>query len=269
MRLFLFFFSLMAFLLPLSGQSDELIYSNLRQKYSNSATPTIEAIGLAFLNKPYKKNILETCYPGEELNTSLTSFDCVTFVETVLALKEDFIEKKPSFSNFTNHLIKWRYKQNTVQCSNRLHYFSEWIDYHESRHELRNITKDIGGEIVYKTFEFMSSNRYKYNFLKDEIMFQNIMVCESNLKKIPFYSIPKQNIPIVERKIKTGDIIGITSARSSIDIDHVGFAVVENNEVHLLHASKYLKKVVKTKETLKKYINRHKHHSGIIVLRVN
>ncbi len=114
MRLFLFFFSLMAFLQPIFGQSDEFIYSNVRQKCSNSATPSIEAIGLAFLNKPYKKNILETCYPGEELNTSLSSFDCVTFVETVLALKEDFSEKKPSFTNFTNHLIKWRYKRQFI-----------------------------------------------------------------------------------------------------------------------------------------------------------
>ena len=269
MRLFWIIGSMVLSFLRLSAQTDEAIYLKIWQQYKNGKASTIQNVGLEFLNKPYKKNILDACYPNEALNATLKGFDCVTFVETVLALREDFSDKQPKYNNFLNHLIKWRYKNNTVQCANRLHYFSEWIDYHESRKELRNITKEIGGEIVYKTFEFMSSNRYKYNFLKDEIMFQNIMVCENYLKKMPFYSIPKQNIPLIESKIKTGDIIGITSARASIDIDHVGFAVVENNQVHLLHASKYLKRVVKTKETLKKYINRHKHHSGIIVLRVN
>ncbi|MBK8723653.1 MAG: DUF1460 domain-containing protein [Saprospiraceae bacterium] len=252
----------------LLAQDDRNIYLTIQKKLHSNDNVNCISIGNLFLGKPYKKNILNQCYPNEQLNTCLSAFDCVTFVETVLSLNSDFHQKNPSFDNFKENLAHWRYKNGIVDCKNRLHYFSDWVQYHENNHEIQNITKELNGEIVEKNLNFMTTNRNKYNFLKNDEIFNIVEQSENNLNKLPFYSIPKEKIPQIESKIKTGDIIGITSTRTSIDIDHVGFAVVHNNEVYLMHASHHFKRVVSKVETLKKYINRHKHHSGIIVLRV-
>lgn len=250
------------------AQNDSNQYLNIQKKLQSYDKIDCISIGSLFIGKPYKKNILNKCYPNEKLNTSLNEFDCVTFVETVLALNEDFHSSKPSFENFKNNLKYWRYRNGIIDCQNRLHYFSDWIQYHEIQKDIKNVTKDLGGILVEKNFNFMSSNRKKYNFLVDDLNYNAVYQTENYLRNLPFYSIPKEKINEIESKVQNGDIIGITSSKKSIDIDHIGFAIVINNELYLMHASYHFKRVVSKVETLKKYINRHKHHSGIVVLRV-
>ena len=80
--------------------------------------------------------------------------------------------------------------------------------------------------------------------------------------------IPIDQVPGIESKLQTGDILGITTdGKGGIDISHTGLVYVDGQgKRHFMDASSLHKKVT-LEPSLGAYIARSKRNTGIIVVR--
>ena len=85
-----------------------------------SSACRIDVISRHFLGRPYKPNpLIGTADTPEVFAASLDGFDCVTYIETVVALYRSF-----SVDDFTNWLRKIRYDRGLIQWARRNHYMT-------------------------------------------------------------------------------------------------------------------------------------------------
>ncbi len=219
------------------------------------------------IGSPYVAGTLEV--PGHERLVCLTDkFDCVTFVEYVLALS---IYQAGNTQNktFEDILRKLRYRHGVIDgYGSRLHYFSEWIIENEKNGFIQNITSKFSSSLYKKNIRFMTSNVSKYPPLADKKELKKVRLAEQRISEHTWNYIPKSKINHISDQILSGDIIAITTDIKDLDIVHTGFAIRSEDGVHLLHASESEGKVVISKKTLHDYLKSHKQQSGIMVLRV-
>jgi len=227
----------------------------------------ITHIGESFVGSRYLPYTLETS--GEEhLIVNLREFDCVTFVESVLALAKFIKYSKSTFSEFKREIRLLRYRNGVIRgYPSRLHYFTDWVLDNQKKGNVQNITADIGGVSFKKPLNYMSMHRKEYPALANEAFFEAIRKREIELSQYPLYYIPRQKINEVEEKIKTGDIIGITTSVDGLDISHVGFAYQRGGTLYFLHASARQGKVKISDVKLAEYVAGQEECNGIMVVR--
>ncbi len=269
--LLLFIFSL-ALSVSLVAQSaeDSLIFRQYKAQI-NSKLPLDKVIvetAKFFLGKSYVANTLEG-NDTEKLVVNLQELDCTTFVETSLALAKTAKSKDFSLENFTQQLTKIRYRGGKLnQYPSRLHYFSDWIFDNQQKGIVKDITKSVGGDSIRFNIGFMSKNPDKYKALAAHSEFITIIADQEKvINQRTYFYIPKAKIASISCKIKSGDIIAITTSYKGLDISHVGFAIWQGKELHFLHASSQFKKVIISEKTLADYVTGVKSNTGIIVLR--
>jgi len=90
---------------------------------------------------------------------------------------------------------------------------------------------------------------------------------EALLADRKLFYIPKSEIQLIEKQLKEGDIIAITTPIPKLDVSHVGFAVWQKGRIHLLHASSEAGQVVISEKPLAKYLVGNKNQTGIMVAR--
>jgi hypothetical protein len=256
-------------------------------------------IGKFFLGAPYGIGTLET-KRAEHLVINLREFDCVTFVENVVALAwlvEPHMESSwypatracgatsrpnvvgpsaagvksrgKSFEAFLRLLQKIRYREGRLRgYSSRLHYFSDWIHDNEKKGIVRDVTAEIGGRPLRKTVNFMTANLDLYPRLKNAANLWRMKSVERTISRRSLFFIPKKALRRLEDRICDGDFLAITTNREGLDVQHVGLAARVKNRIHLLHASRVDGKVVLSKKTLYQYMMQSKVRSGIMVARV-
>ena len=118
------------------------ISQNLSQQ---SLEKMMQEIAQQFLGSSYQAGLLDQG-SQETLIASLTQFDCVLFIETVLALVRGIAVEDYTYATFTDHLINQRYRHGKMDnYCDRLHYFSEWIADNQQRGNLVNLTSTLGG----------------------------------------------------------------------------------------------------------------------------
>jgi hypothetical protein len=227
----------------------------------------IVEIGRLFINKPYKAETLEN--PGKEkLIVNVSSFDCTTFVETVLTLAKCATEGKLSRSGFRKNLKLIRYRQGEIDgYSSRLHYFTDWLRDNEKKKILKDVSRQFDAETQRKKINYMTINRASYPALKSEPEFRKMRFVESNLSRKIFYIISKDEVSRQKTKINNGDVIAFTTKDKGLDVAHVGFAIWQGKSLRLLHASKKEGGVVISKRTLAAYLKSNKIFTGIIIAR--
>ncbi len=225
-------------------------------------------VGNFFLGTPYRAGTLET-KTIERLVVNLREYDCVTFVENVIALARLIRSRQKSFKAFRKFLQEIRYRPGGPRsyCS-RLHYFSDWIHVNQKKGILQDVTAEIGGRPFRKTLNFMTTHPDLYPPLKHPFNFRRIKSLEEGISKRYLFSIPKRAVRRCEGQIRDGDLIGITTDRDGLDVQHVGFAVRLKDRIHLLHASRVAGQVILSKNTLYQHLMQGKTRSGITVVRV-
>ncbi len=227
----------------------------------------IADIGCLFINKPYKAGTLEGS-SKEKLIVNVSGFDCTTFVETVLALAKCAAAEKISRSEFQNKLKLIRYRQGKIEdYSSRLHYFIDWFRDNEKKKNLTDISRQLGGKPHSKKINFMTAHRELYPALESSPQFRKILKMEKNLSRKVFHIIGKDKINLQKTKIKIGDVIAFATNQEGLDVAHVGFAIWQGKNLHLLHASSKENGVVISKKTLVAYMNSSRKFTGIIVAR--
>lgn len=236
---------------------------------NNPINKVIAEIGKSFLGTEYVAHTLEK--PGDEqLVINLTGLDCTTYLETVLALARCVKQNKLNFEDYLNELTYIRYRDGKInQYPSRLHYFSDWIYNNQAKGIIKDITKEIGGKKISFNVSVMSENPKYYKQLQDNPEFiPTIKKQEKEIDKRNYYFIPKSEIAKVEDKIKSGDLIALTSANKGEDIGHVGIAVkLDDGRIHFMHAPLAGSNVQITDLPLSDYAKKINKHTGIIVLR--
>ncbi len=224
-------------------------------------------IGKCFLGAPYALGTLET-RGSEHLVVNLREYDCMTFVETVIALACLIRSGENSFKAFRSLLRKVRYRQGRLQgYSSRLHYFSDWIHDNQKKGTIRDLTVKIGGRPLRKVVNFMTTHPELYPPLKNVADLRRMKSVEKAINRRALFHVPKKALRCLEDRIRDGDLIAITTNREGLDIQHVGFAIKVRNRAHLLHASSLEDKVVFSKKTLYRYLMQSRARSGIMVAR--
>ncbi len=234
----------------------------------SSVSDIIINVGRHLLGKQYVGGVLDK--PAKEsLVINLEELDCVTFLESTVALAIVIKERKTGFEDFCNQLKFIRYR-NGVQgdYTSRLHYFYEWIVNNQNKGILENITESIGGKPLVKNINFMSRNSSKYPGLSLDSSIDEIRKSEEWLNSLNKHYIPKAEIRQRESMIRSGDLIAITTTVEGLEVAHVGFAIRVNNSLHFMHASSTNKKVEVSELPLHEFIQNKASWSGIIVARL-
>lgn len=227
-------------------------------------------IGKSFIGLDYEANTLEKG-DEEKLIVHLTSLDCYTFLESCLVFARCIQKEDTSFRCYQNELENIRYRNGKLEdYPSRLHYFSDWIYDMNKRGIAEDITKKIGGEPYDNFVNFMSTHPNSYKRLKHNPDFIDaIKATEKEISSREYFFIPQSKIKSVEKKIQSGDIIGITTNIEGLDISHTGIAIRMNDErIHLLHAPNVGKKIEISEKPLAEYIQSKKNQNGIMVARV-
>jgi hypothetical protein len=225
-------------------------------------------IGKFFLGTPYMTGTLET-KGAEHLVVNLREYDCVTFIENVVALLWHVKSRGKSFETFRRSLQKIRYRQGRLQgYSSRLHYFSDWIHDNQKKGIVRDVTAKIGGRPLRKAITFMATHPDLYPSLKNMAELRRIKSIEKTISRRSLFFIPKKALSHLEDRIRDGDLIAITTNTKGLDVQHVGLAARVKNRIHLLHASSTEGKVVLSKKTLYRYLMQSRYRSGIMVARI-
>ncbi|BAZ43687.1 hypothetical protein NIES4102_06880 [Chondrocystis sp. NIES-4102] len=246
---------------------EKIINRNIANK---SMGEIMQAVAESFLGAKYTAGLLDQ-HEQETLIISLEQFDCLLFVETVLALSRNIALQDYSYQNFEQHIIDQRYWNGTLNgyCS-RLHYFSEWIYDNQKRQNIKDISASLGGVLQSKKLDFMSKHRNLYpRLITNNANYQCIVEMESNLTKenIPTYYISKQHIKNIYKQLQPGDIIGVTTNITGLDVTHTGLVYyTPNGTIGLIHASPIGK--VTIAPDLQDYVEKVLNSTGIVVARV-
>lgn len=232
----------------------------------------IVRVGRRFVGSPYTPHTLDLPGP-ERLVVDLREFDCVTYVENVLALARVIRASRggdlPAFAAFTEELRRIRYRDGRIDgYASRLHYFSDWIRDNARLGLVRDVTEELGGQRDTEPIDFMSSHADAYSQLRGHPeRLERIRAVEQRLSESPRYVIPQDRVGDVAGRIRDGDIIAMASSVPGLDVAHTGVAIHENGQVHLMNAPLVGKSVEISTLPLARRILRIDGQDGIMVAR--
>jgi cell wall-associated NlpC family hydrolase len=211
-----------------------------KAKHDRSVDSRIEILSRAFLGHSYKPNPLTGSADTEEVFTAaLDGFDCVTYIETVVALA-----RASKVDEFTDWLRKIRYEQGRIQWDRRNHYMSFWV-----RNNVRNgILKPVSMPAV----PLLSRDRI-LNVIPGLDPQRTRLKC-----------VPKAAVPRLERHLQSGDLIFFASTRRNLDVFHAGIIVRDGKKVLMRHASRSQGSVVE--QELSEFLKENR-MAGVIVVR--
>jgi N-acetylmuramoyl-L-alanine amidase-like protein len=206
----------------------------------------------------------------EPLTLSLTRFDCVSLVESCLAVARVADDGgTPTWERFGHEMERMRYRGGERRdYASRLHYFSEWISDGTRRGLLRDLGAELGGVNDARPLRFMTEHRSSYPGLADDMVFRTIGEMERSLDDRPRRVVPTDRIRDVSDRIETGDVLAFATAIPGLDVTHAAFAYRDAHGVlRVLHAPLSGGAVEVTDATLPQYVAAIRRSTGILVAR--
>ena len=207
---------------------------------------------------------------AEPLTLSLTRFDCVTLVESCLAVARVAHQPgAPSWRRFGEAIERMRYRGGRRgDYASRLHYFSEWMRDGERRGLVRCLGGELGGVADTRPLRFMSQHRSSYRALADERVYDEISAIERRLDEEPRLVVPTKRIPQIVDRLETGDVIAFATEIPGLDVTHSAFAHRDSGKtLRVLHAPLSGGSVEVTHSTLPEYVAAIRRATGILVAR--
>jgi hypothetical protein len=211
-----------------------------KTKDNRSTAGRIHALSGHFLGSPYQANPLigsaDTC---EVFTASLDGFDCVTYIETILALA-----RASNVDDFVEWLRKIRYEHGRIQWERRNHYMSRWIRNNVREAILRPV-----------------SIRAVPTLLRERLL--NVVPgLDPQRTRLKF--VPKVAVPRLEPHLQSGDLIFFGSTRKHLDTFHCGIIVRDGKRTLMRHASRSQGGVVE--QDLSDFLKTNR-MAGVIVVR--
>jgi hypothetical protein len=238
---------------------------------------TAAAVGEAALGTPYEPGTLDAYLLAggsplekEPLTVSLDHFDCVTLVESCIAIGRMARDPEPpTWRDLGLELQMVRYRAGRRKgYASRLHYFSEWIDDNDARRLVHTLGQELGGDADMRPLRFMSEHRDAYPALKNDEVYEEIRAMERSLDGRPRWVIPTARIPEVSDGIQTGDVLAFATSIEGLDVSHSAMAFRDPAGVlRVLHAPLSGGVVEITRATLPEYVRNIRRATGILVAR--
>ncbi len=258
---FIIFGGLLFFSIAAAAAQNDSIFAVCRAQCAANAN--LAQVAKQFIGTPYVAGTLDG-NATEQLVVRFDAFDCVTFVETALALWRSNAQNYDDFARELQHI---RYRNGAIDgYASRLHYTTDWVDNNAQKGTLTDITRRLGGIAYNKNTNFMSRHAAAYPALGNTAQLAAIRQIESQINRRTHYFVPKNRVVAIAAQIPEGAIIAITSTIDGLDCVHIGIAIKRNGETHLLHASSSQKCVCISQKTLANYLENNKKFSGIIVV---
>ena len=179
----------------------------------NGVAARVESISGRFLGYPYlAHSLVGSVDTPEVFNDSLQGFDCVTYIESVMALV--YANKA---GNYSSILKKLRYSNGRVDWRRRNHYMTQWLKNNARQGLIRRVA-----------VRFATTRKQR---LLNVV--PGLPACRQS-----FSCIPKGKFSAVKSEIRTGDLIFFASTRSHLDVFHCGILIREGETWILRHASR-------------------------------
>ncbi len=209
-------------------------------KHEHSAASRIDFLSRSLLGHSYKPNpLIGSAETSEVFTASFDGFDCVTYIETVLALA-----RACTVDNFVECLRKIRYEHGRVQWERRNHYMTLWIR--------NNVRSGLIKPVPIRAVPIHSKER-----LLDVI--PGLAAEQTRIK-----CVPKAAAPRLERYLQSGDLIFFVSTRQHLDVFHAGIIVRDGKRVLMRHASRSRGSVVE--QELSEFLTANR-MAGVITVR--
>ena len=209
-------------------------------KYDHSTGSRIDVLSRHFLGHSYKTNpLIGSADTAEVFTASFDGFDCVTYIETVLALA-----RAANFDDFSAWLRKIRYEQGCIQWEQRNHYMTLWIR--------NNVREGIIRPVVMPAVPIVSRERV-LNVVPGLAARRTHLRC-----------VPKPAVRRLAAHLQSGDLMFFVSTRKNLDVFHAGIIVREGKSVLMRHASRSRGVVVE--EELSEFLKANR-MAGVIVVR--
>jgi hypothetical protein len=246
-------------------------YATEQNEEVGSVGALMQALGPHFRGRPYLEGTLDGG-ATESLVVRLDGFDCVTFVETALAMARGVRSGDTTYAGFARRLAEHRYRDGRLRgyCS-RLHYFTEWLADNEDRGLVTRLDDRLGGRPLTDTLDFMSTHRSSYDrFATNDSLYACVQQMETDLQARqhdrPVRYVPQDSIRAVYDQLQAGDIVATVTSIEGLDVAHTGLVYAhEDGGRGLLHAS--LSDGVVVSPDLQRYVQTIDHQIGIVVAR--
>jgi hypothetical protein len=190
----------------------------------------IARLAESFLGSPYLAGSLDGAGP-EQLRLDLTRFDCMLFIEQLLALA-----LSDSFDQFVEHTRNLRYRDGRVTYCTRQHYFHDWVRSAQSQNLLETTSGWPGETTRSLPLNFMSQQRQLYRPMQSEELFDCIRRREESRQVVQHY-VPLHAIESVLPRVQSGDLFAIATRVEGLDVSHTGVLVREGGSVNAIHAA--------------------------------
>ena len=234
-------------------------------------------VGELAAGSPYEPFMLEAYLKAggspqrrEPLALSLTRFDCVTLVESCIAVARVAAGgREPGWDRFAHEVERMRYRGGRRRgYTSRLHYFSEWIADGARRDLVLDLGPTLGGERDARPLRFMTAHRASYAALADDAVFEEIGRIERGLDAAERTVVPVTRLGAVEGRIETGDVLAFATSIEGLDVTHAAFAWRDRGGVlRVLHAPLSGGVVEVTAATLPEYVAAIRRCTGVMVAR--
>lgn len=236
--------------------------------------PWVSRAAERMIGAPYAAHTLEQYLNAggsaraEPLTLDLARFDCVSLVESALAVART-AAAGGGWDRFAREVERMRYRGGRREgYASRLHYFSEWIADGARRGLVRDLGAELGGENDARPLRFMTEHRASYAALRDDAVFRAIGERERALDGAPRMLVPTARIARVQDRIQTGDVLAFGTAIPGLDVTHTGLAHRGPDGVlRVLHAPLSGGAVEISRSTLPEYVGAIRRATGILIAR--
>ena len=203
-------------------------------------TDRIETLSGHFLGQPYQSSpLVGSAECAEVFVASLDGFDCVTYIETVLALA-----RAASVDEFVGWLRRIRYENGRIEWARRNHYMTGWIR--------NNVRAGIIKPVSTPGIALLSRQRILN------------VVSGLAVERIRVKCVPKRAVMRLAPVLHTADLLFFVSTRAHLDVFHAGIIVRDGERTQLRHASRSRGRVVE--QELRDFIKENR-MAGVIVAR--
>ena len=183
-----------------------------------------------FLGSPYVAQSLDQTGP-ELLRLDLTQFDCMLFVEQLLALVS-----ADSFEDFVEQTRRLRYRNGAIGYCTRQHYFHDWVSSAQGEGFIQASPDWPEQSMRHLPLNFMSSHRDRYPALKSQVLFDCIHQREQGRRVAQRY-LPMVSLDAALPSLQSGDVFAVATRVSGLDVSHTGVLVREGSRLDAIHAA--------------------------------
>ncbi len=209
-------------------------------------------ISMELLDTPYVGHTIELDDSKEYCVIDLKGLDCVTFFEDTLGIARILRHPNPSKQDFLDQVRFTRYRGGVQgDFTTRLHYTSEWIHDNVSKGVVADLTPSLPGARPFtQRVGYMSQHPEAYRQLNaNHSLLPAIRAMERHVNGLKMSYLPLERIAEAEPLLRTGDIVGVTTTESGIDVAHTGLCYRDpSGMVHFMDASSSPKRMKVTLE---------------------